>query len=127
MKVVLDTHVFLWAALEPKRLSGKLRRLLLEGDQRAILSVASIWEIAIKVNFGKLPIPKPTEWLRASIADLNLMILPVRENHAIRTLTLPDHHKDPFDRIIVAQAIEEELAIATVDDQLKRYAVNIFW
>jgi PIN domain nuclease of toxin-antitoxin system len=97
------------------------------GDQGPLLSSASLWEIAIKVKLGKLPIRKPAEWLRTAVNDLRLTVLPLRANHAIRTLSLPDHHKDPFDRIIVAQAMEEGLAIATTDDKIKKYAVDIFW
>jgi PIN domain nuclease of toxin-antitoxin system len=126
LRILLDTHAFLWAALEPRKLSDKVQEFIV-GDQGPLLSSASLWEIAIKVKLGKLPIRKPAEWLRTAVNDLRLTVLPLRANHAIRTLSLPDHHKDPFDRIIVAQAMEEGLAIATTDDKIKKYAVDIFW
>jgi PIN domain nuclease of toxin-antitoxin system len=126
LRIILDTHAFLWAALEPRKLSDKVQEFIV-GDQGPLFSSASLWEIAIKVKLGKLPIRKPAEWLRTAVKDLRLTVLPIRANHAIRTLSLPDHHKDPFDRIIVAQAMEEGLAIATTDDKIKKYAVDIFW
>jgi PIN domain nuclease of toxin-antitoxin system len=127
VKVLLDTHAFLWAAMEPRKLSKKVR-VHLEDDQGAFLSSASLWELAIKWRTGKLPaIAKPHVALQQALKDLNLIVIPVRASHAMRTLVLPDHHKDPFDRMLVAQAIEEGAAIATADPHIAQYAVDIFW
>ena len=126
MKIILDSHAFLWATSAPERLSPKLKTFL-ESGERPLLSAASLWEICIKVRIGKLVIAKPAMWLSQAVKDLQATVLPVRGNHAIATLSLPDHHRDPFDRIIVAQAIEEGAAIATMDARIKNYAVDIFW
>ena len=126
MKVILDSHAFLWAVSSPEKLSGKVRTFL-EEDKGALLSAASLWEICIKVRTGKLSMAKPEAWLERAVKDLHVTVLPIRANHAIGTLSLPDHHRDPFDRIIVSQAIEERAAIATMDERIKHYAVDIFW
>jgi PIN domain nuclease of toxin-antitoxin system len=126
MKVLLDTHTFLWAASEPKKLSKRVRDFI-TGDHQPLLSAASLWEISLKVRKGKLEMVDAFETLTANIEGLKLTVIPVRAMHALRTLSLPDHHGDPFDRMIVAQALEEGAAIATVDLMIQRYAVDIFW
>ena len=126
MKVLLDTHTFLWAASEPKKLSRKVRDFI-TGDHQPLLSAASLWEISLKVRKGKLEMVDAVETLTASIDGLKLTVLPVRAMHALKTISLPDHHSDPFDRMIVAQAILEGAAIATLDPLIHRYAVDIFW
>ncbi len=126
MKLLLDTHTFLWAAAEPKKLSKRVRDFIIE-DRWPLLSAASLWEIAVKVRKGSLEIDKPYEFLTENLNGLNITIVPIRGKHALRTLELPDHHGDPFDRIIIAQAIEEGYAIATVDEKIRQYSVDIFW
>ena len=91
------------------------------------MSTASLWEIAIKVRKGKLVMEEPRHQLVRAAADLKAVVLPIRANHVLRTLALPDHHRDPFDRLLVAQAMEEGAALATKDDAMRRYAVDIFW
>lgn len=126
MRILLDTHTFLWAATHPKKLPAKLTRYLQSSHER-LVSTASLWEIAIKIRKGKLIIEEPRHQLVRAIADLKAVVLPVRANHVMRTMTLPDHHKDPFDRLLVAQAMEEGASLATGDEQMRRYAVDIFW
>lgn len=127
MKVLLDTHTFLWAAIEPKKLSRKVHNLI-AGEHWPLLSAASLWEIAIKIQTGKLrEFSNPVETIEQALRDLKIAVLPVKGAHAMRTLLLPDYHKDPFDRMIVAQAMEEGIAIATTDDKIKQYPVEIFW
>ena len=126
MRVLLDTHAFLWAATQPKKLPSKLS-VYLQSSHERLVSTASLWEIAIKVRNGKLVMEEPREQLVRAAADLKAVILPVRANHVFRTLALPGHHKDPFDRLLVAQAIEEGAALATDDEMTRRYAVDIFW
>src|SRR6266540_4019297 len=105
MKILLDTHVFLWAIAQPQRLSTKVRKYL-ESDHGPLISVASLWEIALKVQAGKLQIVAPSRLFEKSIVKLKGIGLPVRTAHVIRTFDLPDHHKDPFDRLLIAQALE---------------------
>lgn len=126
MRVLLDTHAFLWATTYPKKLPPKLSRYLQSSHER-LVSTASLWEIAIKVRTGKLIMEEPRNQLVRAAADLKAVVLPIRANHVFRTLTLPGHHKDPFDRLLVAQAMEEGAALATDDDMMRRYAVDIFW
>jgi len=92
-----------------------------------LLSAASLWEICTKVRSGKLKFARPAEWLNKAMRDLKLTVLPVRGNHTLRILSLPDHHEDPFDRLLVAQAQEEDAAIATSDEKIAQYPVEIFW
>jgi PIN domain nuclease of toxin-antitoxin system len=126
MTILLDTHVFLWAIGEPRRLSKKIRTLL-ESDVVRMLSAASLWEIALKVQAGKLEMAEPTTFLRKHMTALKVATAPVRDDHVLRTFSLPQHHKDPFDRLIVAQALTEDWPIMTEDAMIARYAVDIIW
>lgn len=126
MTLLLDTHVFLWAIAEPHRLSKKVK-VLLESDAVRMLSTAALWEIALKVQAGKLDIGNPVTFLRKHIDMLKVVTAPIREDHVLRTFSLPPHHKDPFDRLIVAQALVEDWPIVTDDAMIGRYAVNILW
>ena len=126
MKLLLDTHVFLWAIDQPDRLSAKARHWL-EADVSPFLSVASLWEIALKVQAGKLKIRNPVDFLPKHMAALKVAGLAVKSAHVLRTFGLPDHHKDPFDRLLVAQALNEDCAIVTSDAMIARYPVNIIW
>ena len=126
MKVLFDTHTFLWAAVEPERLSPKVRDFLDQGG-RPLVSVASLWEIVIKVQKGKLSLDSPKQALLQAISDLAAEVLPVRLEHVLGVLRLKAHHKDPFDRLLVAQAVSEGAAISTVDEFVRMYPVDIFW
>ena len=126
MRVLLDTRAFLWATTLPKKLPPKLSRYLQSSHER-LVSTASLWEIAIQVRKGKLIMDDPRQQLVRGAADLKAVILPIRANHVFRTLMLPGHHKDPFGRLLVAQAMEEGAALATDDEMMRRYAVDIFW
>lgn len=126
MKVLFDTHAFLWALSEPHRLSPKARNFLVEGN-RPLVSVATIWEIVIKVQKGKLGLDSSANTLKQAISDLAAELLPIRLEHVLGILRLRDHHKDPFDRLLVAQALSEGAAIATADEFIRLYPVDIFW
>ena len=126
MRLLLDTHVFLWAINQPDRLSAKARHWL-EADVAPFFSVASQWEIALKVQSGKLKIRNPVDFLPKHMEALKVAGLAVKSAHVLRTFSLPDHHKDPFDRLLVAQALHEDCAIVTSDAMIARYPVNIIW
>jgi PIN domain nuclease of toxin-antitoxin system len=126
VKVLFDTHAFLWAASEPERLSPKVLEFLERGG-RPLVSVATFWEIVVKVQKGKLSFDAPEQAIGQAISDLAADILPVRLEHVLGVLRLEPHHKDPFDRLLVAQAAAEGAAIATVDEFVRMYPVDVFW
>jgi PIN domain nuclease of toxin-antitoxin system len=128
VRLLLDTHTLLWAALDDSRLSGSARSVLLERANRLYLSSASAWEIVIKYQAGKLRLPDaPERFLRNCLYLLAVETLSVTFDHAVRVETLPDHHRDPFDRILIAQAQLENLTILTRDEIFTRYPVQTMW
>ena len=126
MRLLIDTHVFLWAISEPERLSATARNWL-EADVSPFFSVASQWEIALKVQAGKLNIRSPVDFMPKHMGALKVVGLAIKSAHILRTFALPGHHKDPFDRLLVAQALHEDCAIVTNDAMIARYPVNIIW
>ncbi len=126
MKALLDTHVFLWAAVEPEKLSEHARDVCESAE--LLLSVASVWEIAIKVQIGRLVLPQePRKWILRQVEAGEISVLPIHARHAFRAGELPLTHHDPFDRMLVAQAVEEKLAIVSGDAALSGYPVEIIW
>lgn len=126
MRLLLDTCAVLWSADRPELLSAEVRRRL-ESGERPLVSAASMWEIAVKIQNGKLGIPQPAATLARLIADLEAELVPVRIEHALGVLKLQPHHKDPFDRILVATAVAESAAIATPDEHIRAYPVDVVW
>lgn len=125
MRVLIDTHVFLWWFAAPERLGRRARRSIADGRNEVILSAASCWEMAIKAALGKLTLPEPVErYVPARIAAQGMETLAVLPGHALRVATLPPLHRDPFDRLIVSQALVEELPLLTADTQLRAYGVR---
>ena len=128
MKVLIDTHVFLWSIASPKKLSSRARSVIESGNNQVFLSVASLWEIVIKVQVGKLSLPDHAErYLRRRIAETDIEVLPITAEHTLKLFSIPDHHRDPFDRILVAQSLEEQIAIVTADTAVTRYSVQVIW
>lgn len=127
MKALLDTHAFLWAILDDVRLSRRAQRTF-TGPNELWLSVASLWEILIKVKTGKLPLPQPSgPYLVKKLGENRIEVLPIKLDHVLRIETLAVHHRDPFDRILVAQSIEEKLPLITADPIFERYPVELIW
>jgi PIN domain nuclease of toxin-antitoxin system len=127
MKALLDTHTFLWAIAQEGKLSRRAQQIY-TGPNDLWLSVASVWEILIKVQAGKLPLPEPSgRYLTKKLAKDHIEILPVTLNHVLRTESLPMHHRDPFDRLLIAQSIEEGWPIITADPWFARYPVEMIW
>lgn len=122
MNLLLDTCVLLWWLNDDPALSNKARNTIAEGHNVVFVSAASIWEIRIKQALGKLRLPKS---FREVLERQPFMELPVTAEHAHAVFGLPDHHRDPFDRMLVAQAKAEHLALVTRDARIKRYAVTI--
>jgi len=126
MKLLLDTHIFIWWANEPEKLSQKALEALHEGGNDLILSVVSAWEIQIKIQLGKLRLSKSLAELVKSQRETNeLEILPLELGHVLTLDTLPFHHKDPFDRLLIAQCVSERLTLVTADDSFSAYSVKI--
>jgi PIN domain nuclease of toxin-antitoxin system len=128
VNVLIDTHCWLWANAAPSRLNEKARAILEDGSSSIYLSAASSWEISIKVSLGKLRLPEPPEvYVPKRMADQAIGSLPIEHVHALRVAALPQHHKDLFDRMIVAQALIEGMPILTADQQITLYDVRVIW
>jgi PIN domain nuclease of toxin-antitoxin system len=125
---LLDTHTFLWLATGDARLPPDLPHRLADPEVELLLSVASIWEMAIKKSLGKLTTTIPLEKLiAAQCQTMAVSVLDVRREHALGVATLPLHHRDPFDRLLVAQAVVEGLAIVSRDEAFDGYPVERVW
>ena len=122
MRFLLDTHALLWALAEPERLGPTARELLIDPDNAVLVSPVSIWEIEIKRNAGRLEAPPD---LIQDITEAGLDPLPVTLGHAHAAGRLPRHHGDPFDRLLIGQAIIESLTLVTVDRVFPKYAVEL--
>lgn len=125
MNLLLDTHALIWALDAPERLPHQVLHLFDERGVTVFASAVSSWEIAIKVALGRLVFP--LAGLPRALADAAFMELPVRVAHALETAQLPAIHRDPFDRLLVAQARCERLTLVTRDAHLRRYHIDIFW
>jgi PIN domain nuclease of toxin-antitoxin system len=121
MKLLLDTHVLLWAAGEPQRLSKQARRLIDSPDNELLFSAASLWEVAIKRGLGRKDFKVDARPLRRGLLDNGYGELPIISDHVVATESLPPIHKDPFDRILVAQAIVEGVTLLTIDSLVSQY------
>ena len=121
MKLILDTHLLLWAASEPGRLSAAARSLIEDPQNEPLFSSASLWEVAIKRGLGRTDFHVDPRLLRRGLLDNGYSELPITSDHAVAVDGLPAIHKDPFDRILVAQAIVEGIALLTADPLVARY------
>lgn len=128
MKLLVDTHCWLWYLLSPNKLNEKSQALLQSQEHEVYLSAASAWEIVIKHGLGKLEIPLPPEkYIPSRLELLGHQSLPISLQHVTRVGQLPLHHKDPFDRVLIAQAHEEGMALLTADSTLRQYQVEMVW
>jgi PIN domain nuclease of toxin-antitoxin system len=127
MRALLDTHTFLWAISDNPRLSRRAEQIFI-GPSDLLLSIASVWEILIKAQTGKIPLPVPVgPYIVKKLAENRIETLPVTLDHVLRIESLPLHHHDPFDRILIAQSIEEHLPVVTADPLFARYPVEVIW
>ena len=128
MRVLLDTCAFLWFIGGSERLSRPARDLMEDFDNRLYLSLASLWEIAIKITIGKLELAQPFDPLIPQQIEVHqIRLLQIHPDHLSRLLDLPLHHRDPFDRLIIAQAICERLPIISCDRAYPAYPVELIW
>jgi len=128
VRILLDTQCWLWMAAFPEKLSARTRELVTANDHALYLSAASAWEIAIKHSRGKLQLPEsPEQYVMSRCDRLRTEPLPIDHSHALRVAALPSHHRDPFDRVLVAQAQIEGLPILTGDPVFRLYDVDVLW
>jgi len=128
VRVLLDTHTLLWAVEEPSRLGPDALSTVQDPLNDRLLSAATIWELAIKYGQGKITLSMPYRiWLETAITDLKLEILPVTVEYAERQSTLPAHHKSPFDRMMIAQVLVENIPIVSIDAAFDPYGVLRIW
>ncbi len=126
MKILLDTHVFLWAITDSPKLSVQQRDLFLDEANEVHMSVASLWEMLIKAGLGKLPLPEPAiEYLVRQMDQNRILLLPIRIAHLAELQKLPPLHRDPFDRMLVAQAKAEKMRMLSVDVRMRDYGVEV--
>ena len=127
MKLLLDTHAALWYLSGDKRLRSSARRRI-QSNAEKLLSIASVWEIAIKHSLGKLELDDPLAVvIDAALEDCQATLLAISKRDALRVASLPWHHRDPFDRMLVAQALEQGLTLLSADDAFDAYGVRRAW
>lgn len=128
MRLLVDSHSLIWAVDDPSRLSPTATTALQDPANELLLSAATIWEMAIKVGLGKLMLSTSyRDWMNQAIADLGLAILPVTIEYAEAQTALPWHHRDPFDRFLIAQAVVEAISIVSADSKFDAYGSIRVW
>jgi PIN domain nuclease of toxin-antitoxin system len=125
VRLLLDTHIALWALVDSPRLPAKARLLILAPDNEVVVSAASVWEIAIKHGLAKKNMPVSGAEAKSWFTRAGYTLLPVTADHAALVEELPPHHADPFDRILVAQALDEPLRLVTHDPTVARYSDTV--
>ena len=125
MKAILDTHIFLWWNMDDPQLSSSIREIISDGRNELFLSAASAWEIAIKAGRGRLSLPaQPQAYVADRLVLHGFRPLPITLSHALQVYALPEHHRDPFDRLLIAQGQLENMPILTADPVIAKYDVD---
>jgi PIN domain nuclease of toxin-antitoxin system len=128
VRLLLDTHALLWFYLGDDRLSKPAEAAIVNPDNIKLISPASYWEIAIKLSLGKYALNVPyDEFIREAIFENGFEILPIEPRHTSALVAMPRHHNDPFDRLLIAQAVIEDIPIVSVDTIFDTYTVSRFW
>lgn len=128
MTLLLDTHSFLWFCQGDANLSATAKTLIEDPNNRKLLSVASCWEIAIKAGLNKLTLGEPSStYIPAALSRTGFELLPITLEHTTNVESLPPHHKDPFDRLLIAQATVEGIPLVSADVVLDKYAITRLW
>lgn len=128
MKLLLDTQCWLWWFAQPDRLNQEAIAHIADETNELWLSVATIWEISIKVSIGKLPLPEPVDrYISSRVMQLGMRSLAITASHALQVATLPLHHRDPFDRLLIAQAQTEAMTLVSADQMFNQYEVSLLW
>jgi PIN domain nuclease of toxin-antitoxin system len=128
MRYLLDTGVWLWSLNSPERIGDQGRQILENGEEELYLSAVTPWEISIKMRLGKLEFPgPPAQYVPRFMAKQSLRPLSVSHSHATKVYDLPAHHTDPFDRMLIAQALIEDMVILTSDRSFRKYPAKLLW
>ncbi len=128
MRLLLDTHVFIWWDSEPAKLSPRVLALCQDRENTLLLSVVSVWEIQVKIQLGKLKLHMPLADIIEAQQETNaLEVLPITLDHVLALDALPAHHKDPFDRLLLAQSTVEDVVLVSKDSVFTDYPVNVVW
>jgi PIN domain nuclease of toxin-antitoxin system len=128
VRLILDSHVLIWAVDDPAQLSPTASALLQDPTNELLVSAATIWEVAIKVGLGKLTLSQTYRaWMTQALSDLGAVILPVTVEYADAQASLPFHHRDPCDRLIIAQTLIEAVSVVSDDGQFDAYGVSRLW
>jgi len=128
MRILVDTHVFLWDLLDDHRSSRKAREILSSDEHQLYFSLVSLWEIAVKIKTGKLnSVGSSVSYIRDEMEEYRMELLPIRYEHILQLERLPLHHSEPFDRLLIAQAVAESLPILTHDEKFPLYPVKLIW
>ena len=128
MKYLLDTVVWLWSVGPSKQSALQVLKFLPAREEEIYLSAASSWEIAIKTRLGKFQLPEPPgRYVPKRLAEQGIRSLPINQDHSLRVYDLPLHHSDPFDRMIIAQAIVEQMVVLTSDRVFEKYPIDVVW
>jgi PIN domain nuclease of toxin-antitoxin system len=127
MSYLLDTHTLIWWATTPESLSPRVRAILEDENLPSVISVANIWELHLKLRTGKLKLSLSLEELVARFDNLGVQYLPITTPHVIELQNIPEHHRNPFDRILIAQAIVEQMTLLSKDSIFAQYPVKVVW
>ncbi len=127
MNLLLDTHAFIWFVEGSIELSQNAKNSILDTNNIKYVSVASLWEMSIKVNQGKLSLKSPFESIMEDIIENGFILLNIKFEHFVENSKLPWHHRDPFDRLIISQSNFEGMSIISRDSEFKNYTANIIW
>ncbi len=128
MSPLVDSHTLVWSTDDPSKLSPVAASALRDPSNDIFISAATLWEVSIKVGLGKLAIARPyRDWMKKTIADLGAVVLPIAIEYADVQASLPHHHRDPFDRMLIAQALVEGIPIISADAQFDAYGVQRLW
>lgn len=128
MKHLLDAHSLIWALDDPSKLGKQAIGVLEDPGHELLVSVGTIWELSIKAGLGKLRLSLPyRQWMERATADLGLTVLPITLEYADRQMALPFHHRDPFDRLLVAQCLVESISLVSADTVFDQYGVTRIW
>jgi PIN domain nuclease of toxin-antitoxin system len=128
MRVLLDTQAFLWLCTDHQSLTSKAKKIFLDKDNELLLSLASVWEMAIKTSIGKLKIKQPFEkFIINQLQENSIDQLSITFRHIVKVRSLDLHHRDPFDRLLIAQALEEDIPILSCDTAFDHYGIKRLW
>ena len=128
MILLLDTHTMLWMLYEPNKLSARVRALLADPTNNLLVSICSLWELTIKIGIGKMEIPSSNiPALLRNLESFGVGLLPVIPTHLLALQQLPRHHRDPFDRILIAQAKAESIPLVSKDEDIQEYDLELVW